>query len=154
MIGWLLVATAQNVYAMYVARVVCGVAGGLTTVTIIYVSEISHDHLRSAFLCLNSVYVSLGILLTCVLGLFFGWRTIAIIYCGCTAVTFMLLLSLPESARWLATFRPVESERLQGAIRWMYKRQEVSGLTMRIVFVCVYVLRICSFSCVHRLVVR
>lgn len=135
LIGWLLVATAHNIHALYIARLLCGMAGGLTTVSIIYVSEIADPSLRPALLCLNSVYVSFGILLTCVMGMFFGWRTIAIIYSGATAISFFLVLILPESPRWLATFRPSDYNALQKSVHWMYRRKEVGSRLFPIVSV-------------------
>lgn len=126
LVGWALVCGARNVYMLYAARLMCGMAGGLSTLSIIYVSEIADPSLRPALLCLNSVYVSLGILLTSVLGLFFEWRRIAQIFGGLTVLSAILLQLLPESPRWLRTFRATDVQRQQRAVRWLYRRDEVS----------------------------
>lgn len=126
LIGWTLVATATNVQMLYIARLLCGAAGGLTTVSIIYVSEITDVKLRSTLLCLNSVYVSFGILLTCIFGMFYNWRTISYIYVSLTIISFLLLLFIPESPRWLVIYRPNEFLATNKALRWIYRRHDVS----------------------------
>lgn len=113
-------------YWLYAARLMCGMAGGLSTVAIIYVSEVADPSLRPALLGLNSVYVSLGILVTSVLGLFFEWRRISQIFAGMTVLSAVLLMLMPESPRWLRTFRVADVQRQQRAMRWLYRTEEVS----------------------------
>lgn len=101
---------------------------GLTTVSLIYVSEISHPKLRPMLLGLNSVFVSLGILLVSILGLFFNWNTIAAIFCGMTVLTYILMYFIPESPYWIIAFqknRPRCNE-LTKALRWTYNSDRVN----------------------------
>lgn len=98
---------------------------GLTTVSLIYVSEISHPKLRPMLLGLNSVFVSFGILLTSVLGQFFNWHTMSAIFIGGTIFTCFLMLCIPESPYWLATFQKNRNDDIETSLRWIYKSSEV-----------------------------
>lgn len=98
---------------------------GLTTVSLIYVSEIAHPKLRPMLLSFNSVFVSFGILLTSLLGLFFDWRSIAVIYACLTILSFLLLLFVPESPYWLIAFKRNRTEEAETALRWIYKSNKV-----------------------------
>lgn len=73
-LSWLLIATAKSVPSVYIARCIAGVTAGFTTVAIVYVSEISHPDFRPMLLAFNSIFVSLGILLTSLLGNIIIWR--------------------------------------------------------------------------------
>lgn len=98
---------------------------GLTTVSLIYVSEISHPKLRPMLLGLNSVFVSFGILLTSFLGQFFNWHTMAAIFVGGTIFTCLMMLSIPESPYWLATFQKNRNDDIESSLRWIYKSSKV-----------------------------
>lgn len=93
----------------------------------IYVSEISHPKLRPMLLSFNSVFVSLGILLTSVLGQFFDWRTVSAIFIGGSVVSTLLMFCIPESPHWLATFRKSRSDEFEASLRWIYKSSEVNS---------------------------
>ncbi|XP_019875293.2 facilitated trehalose transporter Tret1 [Aethina tumida] len=118
-IAWLLHAYASTVWYIYTARILSGFTGGLTTVALVYVSEISHQNYRAMLLSLNSVFVSFGILLTCVLGLFFQWRTMSGIFCCVVVLSMVGLWFVPESPHWLIVFKN-DPNAAAKSLRWLY----------------------------------
>ncbi|XP_014475961.1 PREDICTED: facilitated trehalose transporter Tret1 isoform X4 [Dinoponera quadriceps] len=103
-ISWILFIFAKSVITIYAARFIAGIAAGLSTVGVIYVSELSHPQIRPMLLCLNSVFVSLGILITCCLAISLDWHKMAIVFLALECCIFFALFFLPESPYWLACF--------------------------------------------------
>nr|CAH7737889.1 unnamed protein product [Callosobruchus chinensis] len=118
-IAWLLHYTATNVWYIYIARIIAGFSGGLSTVCLVYVSEISHPSLRAMLLNTNSVFVTFGILLTCVLGLWFQWRTMSFIYFCVTVISSILILFIPESPYWMLIFKD-DAQGTAKSLGWVY----------------------------------
>ncbi|KAG8223910.1 hypothetical protein J437_LFUL001990 [Ladona fulva] len=106
-IAWCMIALSPSVLCICIGRFIAGIGGGLTTVAIVYVTECSHPLLRPAFLCLNSVSVSLGVFFTYVgYFLFLSWRTLSWCCAGLAFASFMLISVLSESPHWLFLFPP------------------------------------------------
>lgn len=98
---------------------------GLSTVALVYVSEVSNPKIRPMLLCLNSVYVSFGILLTCILAQWFLWRGMAVWFGALAALSFLALWFLPESPHWLATYREKEGGSIEASVRWLNRHPQV-----------------------------
>ncbi|XP_044729999.1 facilitated trehalose transporter Tret1-like [Chrysoperla carnea] len=110
---------AQSLLLIFIGRILSGFAGGFTTAALIYASEVSTTELRPIILCFNSIAVALGILITCVLSLWFNWRSIAAI-CGIiTIITILLLFMIPESPQWCAVFKKDQRAILKVS-EWFY----------------------------------
>lgn len=48
--AWLMISMAQNITMIYVSRTILGISTGLTTASVVYVSEISSKYVRSGLL--------------------------------------------------------------------------------------------------------
>lgn len=73
----------------------------MTTVGIVYVSEISHSSYKQLLLSLNSVFFSGGILMSTFL-IFFDWHVVTVIFIGLTFTNMVLIaICMPESPIWL-----------------------------------------------------
>lgn len=124
-VSWTIVALATNVWHIYLARIVAGISAGFTTVSLIYVAEIAHPQYRPMLLSFNSVFVSFGILLTSVCGLFFDWRTIAVVNGAASVLSFLIILLIPESFLWLLHFKSGRSLEAEKAISRIYTSKVV-----------------------------
>lgn len=123
-VAWLIQANSKTVWHIYLARAIAGFSGGLTTVSLVYVSEITHPNYRPMLLSLNSVFVSFGILTTCVFGIWFDWRILAFIYSTMVILTLFCVWFVPESPHWLFTFKN-DMQKTARSLRWLYKNDEV-----------------------------
>lgn len=100
-------------------------SAGLSTVALVYVSEVTNPQIRPMLLCLNSVFVSFGILLTCVLAQWFSWRGMAVWFGVLAASSFVVLWLLPESPHWLASYKQNKVDSLEKAVRWFNRHPQV-----------------------------
>ncbi|KAL1502436.1 hypothetical protein ABEB36_007577 [Hypothenemus hampei] len=118
-ISWLLHVFATNLCYILAARVLAGFGAGLSTVGIVYVSEISHPKYRPMMLTFNSVFVTFGILLTCILGFGLHWRVMAKIFLALIILSLIGLFFVPESPYWLLIFKD-DKQMCAKSIRWLY----------------------------------
>ena len=107
---------SPNVYVLFVARALLGIAVGFTSVTApVYVSELSPPQSRGMLIGLYQFALTLGIALADLVGYWFagpqGWR-LMFAFGLLPAVLFLfMVLTVPESPRWLfAQNRVAEAE--------------------------------------------
>lgn len=105
-VGAIAAALAPNVLILIFARFILGLGVGLASLIVpLYIAEIAPPDTRGALVSLNQLMITIGILLSYIVGVAFtpieGWR-----YMFAVAVVPALILgigmfTLPESPRWL-----------------------------------------------------
>lgn len=98
--------------------------------SLVYISEVTDASWRPMLLCLNSVFVSLGVLLTNVLGVFLPWRVVAGFFCILIVLSAIAIAFYnPESPHWLLTFHPdseVYFNRAKMSLHFLCRNEQVS----------------------------
>jgi SP family galactose:H+ symporter-like MFS transporter len=114
--GSVLAPLSPNVYVLFVARALLGIAVGFTSVTApVYVSELAPPQSRGMLIGLYQFALTLGIALADLVGYWFagpqGWR-LMFAFGLLPAILFLfMVLTVPESPRWLfAQNRVAEAE--------------------------------------------
>ncbi|XP_053138486.1 solute carrier family 2, facilitated glucose transporter member 6 [Hemicordylus capensis] len=101
-IGYLLMASAQEVWMLLVGRILTGFAGGVTSASIpVYVSEISHPLIRGALGSCPQIMAVLGSLSLYALGLILPWRWLAVAGEVPVLAMVIILCFMPYSPRFL-----------------------------------------------------
>jgi sugar porter (SP) family MFS transporter len=105
-LGSVLAPLSPNVYTLIVARLLLGLAIGFTSVTApVYVSELSPPQSRGRLISLYQFALTVGIALADLVGYWLAgeqsWRLMFGIGAVPAALFFVLVLTLPESPRWL-----------------------------------------------------
>lgn len=102
-IGWLAIAFANDSSFLYLGRLLEGFGVGIFSYVVpVYIAEIAPQNLRGSLGSVNQLAVTIGVLLTYLLGLFVPWRILAVIGVVPCALLIPGLFFIPESPRWLA----------------------------------------------------
>jgi sugar porter (SP) family MFS transporter len=114
--GSILAPLSPNVYVLFVARTLLGVAVGFTSVTApVYVSELAPPQSRGMLIGLYQFALTSGIALADLVGYWFaashGWRWMFAFGLLPALLFLFMVLTVPESPRWLfAQNRQTEAE--------------------------------------------
>ncbi|KAL8490506.1 hypothetical protein ACS0TY_022507 [Phlomoides rotata] len=107
LIGSIIMAVAPNPWVIILGRGVVGLGVGMTSMTApLYISEASPHRIRGALVSINGVLITGGQFLSYLTNLAFNhvpgnWRWMLGVSSVPAALQFVLMLSLPESPRWL-----------------------------------------------------
>uniref|UniRef100_A0A1A8IVK6 Solute carrier family 2, facilitated glucose transporter member 8 n=2 Tax=Nothobranchius kuhntae TaxID=321403 RepID=A0A1A8IVK6_NOTKU len=100
--GFTIIIAAQNVFMLYVGRVLTGLASGVTSLVVpLYISETAHERVRGLLGSCVQLMVVLGIMGVYLAGMFMDWRWLAIC---CSVPPTLLMVSMyfmPETPRYL-----------------------------------------------------
>src|SRR6202795_5098698 len=105
-VGSVLAPRSPNVYVLFVARGLLGIAIGFTSVTApVYVSELAPPRSRGLLIGLYQFALTIGIVLADLVGYWLAgqhaWRTMFGLGAVPAAFFLALIFMLPESPRWL-----------------------------------------------------
>ncbi|XP_058460214.1 facilitated trehalose transporter Tret1-like isoform X2 [Malaya genurostris] len=117
--AWILIATAEDWKILLLARMLSGFGAGLTLPSAqIYVSECSDPKIRGVIGSLPALSMSLGILVTYVLGKYLEWRILAWVCCGVASFLLLAVISFPQSPVWLKTKK--RYEKAHHSAKWLH----------------------------------
>jgi len=121
--GALLCAFAVNLYMLVIARLILGIAIGLTSFTApLYLSEVSPKHLRGSMIATFQFMITVGILVSYITDTIFtpsgSWRWMFGVTFFPAFILFLAVLTLPKSPRWLVLVgRKEEARHVLGRVR-------------------------------------
>ncbi|XP_042344758.1 solute carrier family 2, facilitated glucose transporter member 8 [Plectropomus leopardus] len=100
--GFTIIIAAQNVWMLYVGRVLTGLASGVTSLVVpLYISEMAHERVRGTLGSCVQLMVVFGIMGVYLAGLYLDWRWLAI--CSSIPPTLLMVCMcfMPETPRFL-----------------------------------------------------
>ncbi|KAG2456073.1 solute carrier family 2, facilitated glucose transporter member 8 [Polypterus senegalus] len=100
--GFTVIIAAQNIWMLYLGRVLTGLASGVTSLVVpLYISEMSHSKVRGMLGSCVQLMVVTGIMGAYVSGLGLHWRWLAVACSVPPAVMLILMCFMPETPRFL-----------------------------------------------------
>ena len=116
-VGALVAGLAPNASILVVGRIVLGLAVGLASVIVpLYIAEISPPDIRGLLVALNQLMITVGILLSYIVGYAFAdsenWRAMLLLAVVPAVALLLGMVFMPESPRWLVANRSSEKARV------------------------------------------
>lgn len=109
LLGWILVAVAQNLSTMLAGRFFTGFCVGLCgPLCPVYIGETTEPKYRGFFLAAVSLAIAIGLIVAHLIGTFMTWQWTANICCLFPILAILLLTLVPESPTWLISKGRVE----------------------------------------------
>ncbi|XP_052752916.1 facilitated trehalose transporter Tret1-2 homolog [Galleria mellonella] len=109
LLGWILIACANNLILMLLGRFFTGLCVGLLgPLGPVYIGETSDPKYRGFFLAGVSLAIAVGIFVAHLIGTFIAWKWTATICCLFPVLTAVLLAFIPESPTWLISKGNIE----------------------------------------------
>ncbi|OMO64710.1 Sugar/inositol transporter [Corchorus olitorius] len=128
-VGAILMAVAPAPWMIIIGRIFVGLGVGMASMTApLYISEASPARIRGALVATNGLLITGGQFISYLINLAFTkapgtWRWMLGIAGFPAVVQFLLMLSLPESPRWL--FRQNKAEEARAILEKIYPVEEV-----------------------------
>ncbi|XP_050302173.1 facilitated trehalose transporter Tret1-like isoform X2 [Anthonomus grandis grandis] len=122
-IGWIVIAMAQNVPMLIIGRMLTGIATSWgSSPAIVYITEIARVDMRGSLISFGPAYASLGMVLAFLKGWFLHWRTVAWMSLGYSVIPLILIsFIIPESPAWLVSKGRVEEA--SKSLKWIHRNQ-------------------------------
>ncbi|KAM9392319.1 solute carrier family 2, facilitated glucose transporter member 8 [Pholidichthys leucotaenia] len=100
--GFVIIIAAQNVWMLYMGRVLTGLASGVTSLVVpLYISEMAHERVRGTLGSCVQLMVVTGIMGAYLAGLFMDWRWLAICCSIPPTLLLVFMCFMPETPRFL-----------------------------------------------------
>ncbi|XP_047513658.1 facilitated trehalose transporter Tret1-like isoform X1 [Pieris napi] len=120
-LGWILIATAFNVFMVLAGRAFCGICVGVGSLAFpVYLGETLQPEVRGALGLLPTALGNTGILLAFFFGTYLNWSHLAYLGAALPVPFFLLMLATPETPRWYFTKGRAEDARK--ALQWLRGR--------------------------------
>ncbi|XP_048834954.1 solute carrier family 2, facilitated glucose transporter member 8 [Brienomyrus brachyistius] len=101
-LGFTIIIAAQNVWMLYLGRVLTGLASGMTSLAApLYISETAHERVRGTLGSCVQLMVVTGILGSYVAGLVVDWRWLAVTCSVPPTAMLLFMCFMPETPRFL-----------------------------------------------------
>ncbi|XP_022901574.2 facilitated trehalose transporter Tret1-like [Onthophagus taurus] len=111
-LGWGLIAWAENVEMLYVGRFLTGMIGGASLVTApLYCSEISENKIRGTLGCLTQLMISFGLFFDVIIGKYADIKTYTLCCFGVPFVFIAFFIFMPETPVYYLKKNNVEEAR-------------------------------------------
>lgn len=104
-IGWILIATSNNIPMLLFGRLLTGLATALSTSpAIVYITEVARPELRGSLISFGPTLASFGMVLCYLKGAYIRWDIVAYLSILYSIVPiFMVQFLVPESPVWLVS---------------------------------------------------
>lgn len=123
-IGWILIANAQNIPMILVGRFLTGIAiPTATSPSIVYITEVGSPDLRGSLMSFGPTLASFGMLLSYLKGAYLPWRLVAWLATIYAIVPiFLVQFFVPESPVWLVSKGRIDDAKK--SLARLYKSEE------------------------------